>query len=369
MGEFGAIREGFAAVGVYEELGVKPFINTIANHTRFGGAIMPAVVVEAMAQAAKQSVNIYELQEAAGQAIARMTKNEACYISCGAASGLQLAVAACMTGTDEALARRLPSLGGDFNVVMQRSQRGTEADTAIRNTGASLRLAGDDSGTTIDQIAAAFDQGTAAVVALDWEGGRWPRIAEIASTAHERRVPLIVDAADGVPPVSNFWRYTRDWGADAVAISGGKGLRGPQNTGLVLGSRKIVQGCTFLGCPNDRFGRTMKVSKEAMVGIHAAVKHFLESERDAVQAASREADLLVRELSRLRGVAVQLSQGEVIVRLHRPDVSDDQVRTHLLDGQPAILGFCRAGTLRVNAALLQPGLAELISQRLREVLD
>ena len=159
-------------MGIYKEIGVRPFINTIANHTRFGGAVMPPSVVHAMTEAAKQSVSIPELQDATGRAIAAMTRTEACYVSCGAASGVQLAVAACIVGTDEDLARQLPSVGGGVNVVMQASQRGTEADSAIRNTGATIRLAGDVLGVTKQQLAAALDRKTAAVVTLDWEGGQ-----------------------------------------------------------------------------------------------------------------------------------------------------------------------------------------------------
>ena len=355
-------------MGIYEEIGVRPFINTIANHTRFGGAVMPPSVVHAMTEAAKQSVSIPELQDAAGRAIAAMTRNEACYVSCGAASGVQLAVAACIVGTDEDLARQLPSVGGGVNVVMQASQRGTEADSAIRNTGATIRLAGDVLGVTKQQLAAALDRKTAAVVTLDWEGTDVLDVAEVCEVVHDASVPVIVDAADCVPPSSNFWRFTLDDGADAVVLSGGKRLGGPQNTGLVLGRREIVDGCTSLGSPNDGFGRSMKVSKEAMVGIYAAVKHFIENENDVAEAAGARAESLVRDLSELKRLSVHRSGYDVHVRVDQLQQSDEQICSRLLDGVPAVLAFCRNGILRINTAILQPGEEDVVAGRLREIL-
>lgn len=357
-------------MGIYEEIGVRPFINTIANHTRYGGAIMPSPVVEAMVEASRQSVDIRDLQRATGRAIAAMTRNEACYISCGAASGVQLAVAACIAGTDESLARQLPVVRDAANVVMQRSQKGTEADTAVRNTGATIRLAGDSSGVTVDQLAGAINRETVAVVTLDFDGGdNGLSVAEVCEVARDRRVAVVVDAADCVPPAENFWKYTRDCGADAVVISGGKRLRGPQSTGLVLGSREIIDGCEFLGNPNDRFGRSMKVSKEAMVGVYAAVKYFIDNENEMAAAASSRAAVLVRALSKLDGVSVRRSGHQVSVRLRRTHLSDAQVRSSLLAGDPALLVFSRDNTVTIDVALLQPDEVTIVARRLREILD
>jgi L-seryl-tRNA(Ser) seleniumtransferase len=353
-------------VGVYEELGVRPFINTVAPHTRYGGAIMPPSVVAAMAEAARRSVNLHELQEAAGADIAARTRNAGCYIAAGAASGIQLAVAACIVGADEGRALGLPRSAVGEHVLMLASQEGTEAETAIRNTGAEIRWVRGEGEAAAAALGAAVGGGTAAVVVMDWQGGGAPEVRDVVREAHARGVPVIVDAADGVPPSSGFWRHTRVAGADAVVISGGKGIRGPQDTGLVLGTRAIVEGCRYLGSPHDRFGRSMKVSKEAMVGIHAAVKHFLEHEHALADAAHARAEALLRDLADL-GEATR-SGGEVIVRLRSRRPSDEEVRARLLDGDPAVLVSCRSGTIRVSASILQPGDEEVVARRLRAVL-
>jgi D-glucosaminate-6-phosphate ammonia-lyase len=354
--------------GIYDELGVRPFINAVAPHTRFGGAVMSDPVVEAMVEAARQSVDLHALQAATGAAIARLTRNEACYVSCGAASGVQLAVAACIVGTDEARVRQLPRVDERALVVMLRSHAGTEADTAIRNTGASIRHVDNSGGATGADVGSALDADTVAVVLLDWEAGGTPGVAEVVGVAHERGVPVIVDAADAVPPFSNFWKHTRDAGADAVVISGGKRLGGPQDSGLVLGRRAIVEACAFLGSPNDRFGRSMKVSKEAMAGVYAAVRELGAREDALGEAASERAIHLVRELASLDGVTVQRSGTDVILSLDDARLREAEIRARLFEGDPAILVSCRRRTLRIDAAILRPGDERVVARRLRQVL-
>ena len=353
---------------VYEELGVRPFINALANHTRYGGSIMPDAVVRTMVEAAKHYVDVNELQRAAGKAIASMTGNEACYISCGAASGLQLAIASCIVGTNEEKAQRLQDSGRQANVIMLRPHLGTEADVAVRNTGARLRAVGDGEGVTTDQISSGIDDNTAAIVIQNWESSRVPGIEHIIKLSHEHSVPVIVDAADGVPPKENFRKYTRELGADAVVVSGGKRLRGPQNTGLVLGWHEIIEGCIFLGNPNARFGRTMKVSKEAMAGIYMAVKCFMEDE-SVSEAAYKRARYIADHLSRLKNVSIDYEGTEVNIRILSTKLTDEEIVSKLKAGNPAILAFCRNSVLRLNTWPLQPGEERIVAKRIVEVLS
>jgi seryl-tRNA(Sec) selenium transferase len=253
-------------------------------------------------------------------------------------------------------------------VVMLSSHAGTEADTAIRNTGASIRHVDDSGGATGEDVVAALDANTVAIVLLDWDPDGTPGVAEVVRATHGRGVPVIVDAADAVPPFSNFWTHTRDAGADVVVVSGGKRLGGPQDSGLVLGRRAIVDACAFLGSPNDRFGRSMKVSKEAMAGVYTAVKELAEHEGELGEAASDRALALVRELSALDGVAVHRSGTEVILRLDDPRMRAVDVRARLLKGDPAILVSCHRGTLRIDAGILRPGEERVVARRVGQVL-
>ena len=257
-------------MAVYDELGVRPYINARAPHTRFGGAIMPDVVVQAMAEAAGWGVDMEELQTALHSRIAQLTRNEAAFISGGAASGLALATAACMAGRDRSRIERLPNTRGMRNEVVVPKASRFDEEICLQAARARIVEIGTSRGTSEDDLAGALGPSTAAVVTCDWEGCL--PIERTVAIAGARNVPVIVDAAGDVPPVDNFWRYTRELGADAVVVSGGKGLCGPQATGLVLGKSDLIDACVANGSPHRAIGRTMKVAKEDMVGIYVAVR-------------------------------------------------------------------------------------------------
>ena len=282
-------------MSVYDELGVQVFINARAPYTRLGGAIMLQEVVEAMVEASRYSVSIEELQTQVGSTIAERTRNQAAYVSCGAASGVILAVAACIAGRDPDLADRLPRTEGLRNeVVMPECDRGTECDVAIRAAGGRIVPVGDQDRTEASQVAAAISERTAAVLTVLSSSSAKPEVGDLIQTAHAAGVPILIDAADSLPPRENLWKWTHASGADAIIFSGGKGLGGPQGTGLVLGSRSVIEGCRFHGSPNHRIGRGMKVGKEELVGIYTAVKMLMNStdEADLRLAESKAMNLL-----------------------------------------------------------------------------
>jgi uncharacterized pyridoxal phosphate-dependent enzyme len=355
---------------IYHELGVPAFINARAPYTRFGGAVMPPPVVEAMVTASRFGTLMVELQEKAGQAIARLTRNEAAYVSCGAASGIALVMAACMAGTDPERSERLPDTTGMKNqVVMHACDRGTECDAAVRCSGAAVVTIGDAAGASEDQLAGALGERTAAVVALVGDHPRKTPLDRIVARASERGVPVILDGAAAVPPKENLWKFTRDGGVDAVIVSGGKGLRGPQATGLVLGRQWVIDGCAYHGVPNIRFGRGMKVGKEEMAGIYAAVKLFMEHDEGAVHAARvSQADYIVAHTADLAGIVVQrVGPTRVDFRFDAASLGMSYADAYewFLRTEPAILlGHANHG-LGLNTTPLQEGDEQIIAEKLR----
>lgn len=364
-------------MGIYEEIGVRPFINAGGwMSTRYGGSIMREEVVGAMADAAKSFVNLYELQEKVGRAIAEMTGNVAGYVSCGAASGLVLAVASCIAGKDEALAERLPATDGLRNeVVMERCARGTEADPAIRAAGGRIVEVGTMQGTTEQEWARGLSGRTAAVVVLlASEGWSGASVQRVVALAHGCGAKVVADGAAAVPPRENLWRYTREWGCDALVTSGGKGIRGPQSTGLVLGTREMVEGCVFHGSPNLRIGRGMKVGKEELAGIYMAMKLFMAEDAGERRAESaRRVAHVVGCLKGVAGVRVRVEEGETagVMELDAAVVgrSGEEIERALMAGAPAVLVKVRGNCLRVSGDSLQPGEEVLLGGRLREVLS
>jgi len=359
----------------YDEVGVRPFINAGGwIYTRYGGTIMPDAVMAAMAEASKHFVNIFELQDQVGRAIAKLTHNEAAFVSCGAASGMLLCAAAAIAGTDAEKAERLPDSSGLRNqFIMRYCERGTEADPVIRAAGGRIVHVGPADGrTSPDEIFAAINEQTAAIVLIAFEAEVQTDAAAVIAGAHERGIPVIFDGAYALPPKKNLWHFTRDLGADALVTSGGKAIHGPQTTGLVLGKSWIVEACKVHASPNLRIGRGMKVGKEEFAGIYAAVKLFLNADEEA--AASRERDILSAiavRLNGLPGVRLSLAQGPKIhIKLDSAVVSQttEQIAATLLETEPAILLSGRNGMLTIRANLLQDGEGEIVAGRLREVI-
>ncbi|WP_176730448.1 aminotransferase class V-fold PLP-dependent enzyme [Devosia insulae] len=267
-------------MSIYEDLGIRPIINASATLTRLGGSRMPAEVLEAMRAAAGSFVDLPLFQTRVGDRIAELTRNDAAFVSSGAAAGIVLSVATLMAAPNEPDPMAYPMLNGITRneVIVFTSQR-NGYDFAIRQTGASV-IECDD---TLASFESAISGRTACLV---WFAGalalKSPPIEDVIAIARKHHVPVLVDAAAQIPPVSSFWHYTKVLGCDGVVFSGGKGIRGPQAAGLVLGTRELIAGCRRLSAPTQGIGRPMKVGKEELAGMLAAVRYTLEQDEDAI---------------------------------------------------------------------------------------
>lgn len=270
---------------IYDSLGVRPVINAYATLTRLGGSLMPPEVLQAMNEAAQHFVDLHELQRKVGDRLAELTHNEAAYVSTGAAAGLVLATAACITGSDPDLIHRFPDLTGLKNEIIVHQTQRNAYDYAVREIGAQVVEIGSAAGTTRVDLEQAITPRTAAVF---WFQGAMTTLAdlplpEVIELAHAHNLRVVVDAAAQLPPVSNLWNFTQ-MGADLAVFSGGKDLRGPQSSGLVVGRRDLIDACRLHGAPNHAVGRPMKVGKEEMVGLLAAVERYLKLDHAAREA-------------------------------------------------------------------------------------
>jgi L-seryl-tRNA(Ser) seleniumtransferase len=359
------------------DLGLRPVVNAAATLTRLGGSLMPPVVLDAMGVAARRFVDLPELQVKVGERIAELTRNEAAYVSAGAAAGITLAVAACIAGTDPARIAAFPAVGRlpKHEVIIQRAQR-NGYDYAARQTGARIvEIEG-----TVAALEGALSERTAC--ALHFAGahlaeGALP-VETVVEVAHRRGVPVLVDAAAQIPPIATLWHFTRECGADAAILSGGKGLRGPQSSGLVVGSRKIIEGCRANGSPNHAIGRPMKVGKEELAGLCAAVEWALEQD-EAHLIAGYEASVArwMKGLTGLPGVRVERGfpseagqpHARAIVHLAPPSPTRDQVVAALWDGEPRIaVSVVGADAIALNPQTLEAGEDDIVLQALRRVV-
>lgn len=280
----------------YEDIGVKKLINAVDTYTIIGGSLMPDEVLNAMVEAGKSFVDLEELHEKAGQFIARLTKNESAFVTNGAAAGLAIATAACITGTNPAIANKLPNLQGLKNeVIVHRSQR-NGYDHAIRQVGVDLIEIGNVDVTYTWELEDAITDQTACIIyfsASTFSKGALP-LEQVIEIAQKYDVPVIVDAAAQLPPLDNLWRYT-EMGADAAIFSGGKTLRGPQSTGLILGKKELIEACRLNSNPRHSIGRSMKVGKEEIMGLLAAINRYVNLDHEKV---IQELEDMVSEMMR-----------------------------------------------------------------------
>ncbi|MBI3664718.1 MAG: PLP-dependent transferase, partial [Acidobacteria bacterium] len=247
---------------VYKELGVRPFINAAGTYTMLTASLLPREAVEAMETAARQFVNLNELHEAVGKKIATLVGCEAALVTAGAASALSLGTAACVTGKDADKIRRIPDTAGMKNEVLIQKSHRYGYDHAVRNVGVRLVEV-----ETREELERAANERTAMMLffnAADPNGKI--KVEEFAQLGKKLNVPTFNDAAADVPPVENLWRYIK-MGYDLVTFSGGKGIRGPQCSGLLLGRKDLIEAALLNNNPySDSICRTNKVGKEEIVG-------------------------------------------------------------------------------------------------------
>jgi L-seryl-tRNA(Ser) seleniumtransferase len=293
----------YANEDIYDRLGVRKLINAEGTITARGGCRMEAEVTAAMAQASQHFVDLHELLAKSGDYLARLIGAEAALITAGAAAGLVLATAACIAGDDPAAVERLPDTRGlPGRVAVHRCHR-NGYDQAVRQVGVELIEFGWIKETFPYQLEAALDEGAAAVAYFVEFSERGSLSLEMTvQIAHRRGVPVVVDAAAELPPVDNLRRFA-DLGADLVAFSGGKDIKGPQSSGLLVGRRDLIEACARHASPNYSIGRSMKVGKEEIVGLVVAVERYLAQDRQAEDTRwEAQVATLVDRLGALPGV-------------------------------------------------------------------
>jgi L-seryl-tRNA(Ser) seleniumtransferase len=378
----------------YDKLGVPKIINAAGTYTMFTAACMPPSVLAAVQKAALHPVRLRDLQTKSGEYIAQKLKCEGAVVTSGASGAISLATAACLQHANNIKPTAMPQAldGMKTQVIVQHAHR-YGYDHAMFLCGARVTEV-----VTMDDYKRACDTGNAVMTnffnaAEDEDGvagtaqiGReeWLRVA------HEHNIPCHLDAAADMPPISNLWKYT-GMGFDLVAFSGGKGMRGPQNAGLLLGRKDLTDLAAQNNNPGDGIGRGMKVAKEQIVGMVASVDWVLSHSEESMQADyQKRADLIAKTVKGVPSVRTETVVPKIanhvphlLIRFDPAvtGVTTQEIVATLRDKQPSIelnpntgrgpnQGIpSDANTLVVGVWMLQPGEDVIVGRRIRAALS
>ncbi|MBS1822840.1 MAG: aminotransferase class V-fold PLP-dependent enzyme [Acidobacteria bacterium] len=375
----------------YDKLGVTKIINAAGTYTTLTAACMPPQVIRAVERAALHPVYLHDLQVASGEYLAKKLRCEGALVTSGASGAITLATAACITSANGSKPGELPQNAGSLKneVIVQKAHR-YSYDHAMMLSGAVIREV-----VTLDDYKNAFNEKTVMTNffnAAEEEDGPQAQIGreQWLEIAHQHNVPCHLDAAADMPPIENLWKYTQ-MGFDLVCFSGGKGIRGPQNAGLLLGKKHLTDLALRNTNPNgDAVGRGMKVAKEQIVGMVAAVDWLLEQSDEANEKEyNRRAKIIsdaVKNIPSMQSsvvvpkianhvphlllkfdpsvVGVTVPQVVERLRAQKPRVELNPNTGHKPNqGIPS-----DANTLVVGVWMLQPGEAEIVGRRLHAVL-
>lgn len=358
---------------VYRRLGIEPVINGVGTVTVLGGSLMPPEVTDAMVAASRHFVPLPDLQERAGDHLARLIGVPAAMISAGAASAMTSGTAAAITGGDEEKLRSLPDTSGMKNEVIQQRAHHTGYQAQMELTGARIVWV-----DTRDELEAAISDRTAMMFFLNLADprGRIGR-GEWIEVARAHGVPTMNDAAADIPPPERLHTYVEE-GFDMVAFSGGKGLLGPQATGLLLGRPDLIQAARRAISPFGGIGRGMKVGKEEIIGLVAAVERYLSRDHEAERRElDARAELLMGVLGSVAGLSCETHVPEianhvphVVVNWNEGDLglTSEEAVARLLEGDPPIaVSRSREGQLRISTWMLRPGQDAVVAERVKSL--
>ncbi len=365
-------------VNVYVQLGVRPIINAAGTITTLGGSLMPPEVIAAWNAAARQFVPLTELQDKVGERIAKLLSVEAALVTTGAAGAMLVGTAAALTYKDRSLISQLPlpeSRG--MEVIRQKAHRDCY-DQQVTACGVKLVDV-----ETLGDLERAVSPRTAMMLAYNFQEPHGQiRHAEWIAAAKKHGIPTLLDAAADTPPRERLWQYNQ-MGYDLVAFSGGKALRGPQDAGLLLGRKDLIEAARLNMSPRCTLGRGLKVSKEDMVAMWAAVERFMRLDMAAEEREwNRRIEAIVaaiKDVPTLRTETIVPAIENHVPHLlvhwdeEKLGLTPKQMQARLAAGDPPIATARVHGTgetgFLLSVFMLQPGEEQIVGQRVRAVLQ
>lgn len=375
IGEIAPNPPKAAGRDLFKELGVTPVINASVTMTFLSGSLMLPEVLEAINSTAHDFANMYEVQDKVGAKIAEMLQVESAMVTSGAACAILLSTAAAITGTDPEKIKLLPNLPGPRpEVIMQKTHRYL-FDQAVTTTGAKIiEVEG------AEEMEKAINERTVMALFFNAAGKSSISHSDFVAVAKKHKIPTLLDAAADVPPVENLFKFQKI-GFDLVTFSGGKMIRGPQSAGLLFGRKDLITAARLNHSPNEApIGRPMKVNKEEMFSMYAALKAYLERDHkkeweDWLQRAKH----IGAQLESLQSVKTEtvIDPGpsnafpslNVTWDQNTIKIKPKDVVKALKDGTPSIVAGGREEHLTIGVVLLRPDQVDVVAGRVKSILQ
>jgi uncharacterized pyridoxal phosphate-dependent enzyme len=358
----------------FKEIGVRTFINAAGTYTMLTGSLMHPEVIQAIQYASKQYVSLDELQDAVGARIAELLHCEAATVTAGAASAMSLGLAGVLSGMDPEKAAQIPDLTGMKSEVIYQKSHWVGYVHALRNCGVTMIEV-----ETRKELEDAINDQTAMLWFLNagnFDGQvQWEEFVEIGK---KHGIPTFNDCAADVPPVENLWKFTA-MGFDLVCFSGGKGIRGPQSAGLLLGRKDLIAAARLSAPPRgNTVCRTNKVNKEEVLGMLVALEIYLNRDhKKDWELWKYQVDKISESASSVDGVETEIHIPEIANHVPSLRITWDQgkvpinpakAREKLRQGHPSIETMGGDESINITTWMMNPGEERIVAERVKQVL-
>ena len=359
----------------FKELGLRTFINAAGTYTSMTGSLMPKEVIEAISYSADEYVNLDDLQDKVGERIAELLECEYATVSSGCFGAMSIGMAGVITGKDPKKVKQLPNTNGMKNEVIMQESHSIGYAQALTNVGAKIVKV-----KTAEQLENAISNKTCMLWFLNAHTDRGEiKWEEFISLGKKYKIPTFIDCAADVPPVENLFRFTK-MGFDLVAFSGGKGLRGPQSAGLLLGKREYIEAARMHTPPRgETIARGMKVNKEEVLGMLAALELYLEKDHNKEwEMWESQIKLISESASSVEGVETEIHVPKYAnhvpsLRIRwnekKVKISPNEVRKQLSEGHPSIQTVGDSTSVGITTWMMVPGQERIVAKRIKEILS
>ena len=361
---------------LFTELGIRTFINAAGTFTAMSGSLMHEEVLDAIRLTASEFAMIDEVQDKVGAKIAELCHSEAAMVTAGCWSALVLGTAGVLTGMDPKKVAQLPVLDGIKSEVLVQKTHNSGYVHALTNTGVKIVEV-----ETPDDVEKAVNQKTAMMWFLNYAGPDGKiQDKEWVALGKKLNIPTMIDMAADATPVENLWKFN-DMGFDLVCVSGGKGIRGPQSAGILMGKKDLIAAARLNAPPRGgNIGRGMKVNKEEILGMYVALDKFVHLDHVKLWKTWEDRiSLMATSAGKVNGVITTISVPPVAIRTPTLNISWDtskvkvtkeEFQLRLRNGVPSIevMGG-KDNSINLTSWNLQPGQEKIVAKRLKEELE